>query len=134
MKHKDTEKFESVFSSMKGYKKAKPSKDLFERINQEINTDVSEEMFDDIFNSMKGSVKANPSEGLFQSIKNEISSKESTIILFRRPFISAAAAAAILILNVVTVIQYSQSQNMQSAETVTDIYDNTLMSSYQIYE
>jgi hypothetical protein len=94
----------------------------------------NEDWFDEVFSSMRGHIKASPPNDLFEKINRQINTKEGKIINLRRMSISGAAAAVILIINVFTLYNYTQTSTNQSVENVSDVYDQSLISPYQIYE
>lgn len=89
-----------------------------------------EQWMEDVFNSMKGSKRMQPSADLFAKIENEIS-KSKVIPLFQWKYATAAAAIVIFV-NVTSILYYTQKIETND-NTVSAMYDQSLITTYQIY-
>lgn len=89
-----------------------------------------EQWMEGVFSSMKGSQRMQPSADLFTRIENEIS-KSKVIPLFQWKY-AAAAAAIVIFANITSVLYYTQ--NIETIDnSVSLMYDQSLISTYQIY-
>jgi len=87
---------------------------------------------EDVFHSMQGGEQAQPPKDLFAKIERQIKAPEPKIIQLNH-WKYAAAAAAILLVNVLAVIQYQESlENTAVRSDIKDVYSQTLISTYQI--
>ena len=88
-----------------------------------------------ILQSMEGSKKASPRIDLFKEIEDRISNedqKDYKIIEWR---FYAAAAVVVLLMNTIVLTTYSNSNATIGKEFASmDDYDDTFLSTFQIYE
>jgi len=89
---------------------------------------------EDVFQSMNGSRKANVNPALFAKIEDRILASEVAIIPAFGWKQFAAAAAIILALNTITMINYNKSIKSNDQDIAAIESNNqTLISTYQIY-
>jgi hypothetical protein len=94
-----------------------------------------EKWIEEVFDSLKGSERAKPSADLFAKIENLIDAPEAKIIPMPQWRVAAAAAVAILFLNVFAVQQFRKINRLNNNELVVDsTSDQQLISNYKIYE
>lgn len=91
---------------------------------------------DEVLDSMKGSQRAKPSPELFAKIENQLAPPEIKIIPMRQWSYAVAAAVLVLVLNVFTVRQFTQNNELNAGEMVVSADDSgeSLISNYKIYE
>ena len=97
--------------------------------------DEKEKWMEDVFQSMKSSQRAKPRPDLFVKIQDRIGVGDAKIVPLRQWRYATAAAVLLLLINTVVLI-YSSQQNQVNYEdvTVVNTYNQSLISSYQIYE
>jgi hypothetical protein len=88
---------------------------------------------EDVFNSMKGSNQVEVPDYLLKKIEEEIAQSEPKIIpLFKWKY--AAAAAIIIAINLLSSFIYIEKfEKSYSESNNSEIYDQSLISTYQIY-
>lgn len=93
-----------------------------------------EKWVEEVFQSMKGSQRAKPSPELFSRIQGQIEGSKSNIVPLY-PWRYVAAAVVIVFFNVTALFYYNQPEEVSSGNVmVADVYSQSLISSYQIYE
>ncbi len=97
--------------------------------------DEKEKWKDQVFQSMKGNQRAKPRPELLAQIEDEIARSKTRVVPLPNLRYVAAAAACLLLVNTGALIYYHQ-QTQATSENVTGAgdYEQSLISSYQIYE
>lgn len=93
--------------------------------------DEKEKWMEDVFQSMKGSQRAKPRPELFIKIQNRIGVGDAKIVPLRQWRYAAAVAVLMLVVNTKALVYFNQKQQV-SYEDV-DTYNQSLISTYQIY-
>ncbi|MEZ5044879.1 MAG: hypothetical protein R2828_33615 [Saprospiraceae bacterium] len=97
--------------------------------------DEKEKWMKDVFESMKGSQRAKPKPELFAKIENRIVLSQVKVIPLRQWQYTVVAASFMLLINTTALFFYNQNNQMDYEEVVVvDTYNESLISSYQIYE
>lgn len=93
---------------------------------------------EEVFDSMKSSQRATPSPDLFAKIEEQIETSSGKVISINQWKYAVAAAVLILLINASALIYYNQQdgkyQDTYEDLAVADNYDQSLISSFQIYE
>ena len=96
---------------------------------------IKEKWSEDIFQSIKGSQRAKPRPGLFIKIQNRIEAENTTIVSPLQWKFAAAAAVLLLLMTTSTWVYLSQqNQSNHNNVAAVDIYSQSLINGYQIYE
>ncbi len=94
-----------------------------------------EKWIDSSLHSMKGSQRAKPSPDLFANIKRQIVNLDSQIVPLRQWRYAVASAILILTINTTALLCFNQQKQAEEIDaTVTNNYDRSLISSFQIYK
>ena len=97
--------------------------------------DEKEKWIEDVFQSMKGSQRAKPQPDLFVKIQNRIGVVDAKIVPLHQWRYAAAAAVLILLMNMTALVYFNQQNKVNYEDVaVEDTYNQSLISSYQIYE
>ena len=96
--------------------------------------DDKEKWMEDVFQSMKYSQRAKPRPDLFVKIQNQIGVGGAKIVPLRQWRHAVAVAVILLVVNA-TVMVYFNQQHQVNYEDIANrnIYNQTLISTYQIY-
>lgn len=90
---------------------------------------------ENIFHSMKGSQRAQPPSNLFTKIESQITSSKVKIVPRLSLRFVAVAATLILVLNISALLVYTQQNKAsQMHSALQDSDNNTLITSFQIYD
>lgn len=90
---------------------------------------------ENIFHSMKGSQRVKPQSSLFMEIESQIASSKIKVAPRLPLRYVAIAATLILIINTSALLIYTQqNQKLQMHSTLQDSDNNTLITSFQIYD
>ncbi len=100
-----------------------------------METPKSEQWIEDIFSSMEGSSKARPDSNLFSKIEERLQHTQAPVIAMPNLKYAISAACIILLLNIFTLRQISQSNNDSEFET-RSYSENVshLFSDFNLYE
>ena len=99
-----------------------------------MNSD-KEKWIEGVFGSLQGSRRAKPAVDLFAKIESQIDAQEAKIIPMPQWKIAIAAAAVILVMNVLALQNYVQSIDSQNSELITEeASSQALISNYKLYE
>lgn len=97
--------------------------------------DEKEKWMETVFQSMKGSQRAKPRPDLFAKIQSRIGVVDAKIVPLRQWRYAAAAAVLLLLMNTSVLVYFSQQIQVNYEDiAVVDTYNQSLISSYQIYE
>lgn len=97
--------------------------------------DDKEKWMEEVFQSMKGSRRAKPRPELFAKIEGQIAVSKGKVIPLRQWKYAAAVAALVLFVNVKALLYSNQNDEVFNDDAVVaDVYNQPLISSYQIYE
>jgi len=94
-----------------------------------------EDWIEDVFNSMQGSDSARPDDTLFARIEERIFNDEARIISFKKLRVVAAAAVALILLNVFAVSQNTQS-GISAQENMSEEWSEgqQIFSDFKLYD
>lgn len=97
--------------------------------------DEKEKWMEDVFQSMKGSQRAKPRPDLLVKIQNRIGVVDAKIVPLRQWRYVTAAAILLLLIDMSALVYFSQHNQVNYEDVaVVDTYNQSLISSYQIYE
>lgn len=97
--------------------------------------DEKEKWMKDVLNSMNGSQRTKPKPELFAKIENRIALSKVRVIPRRQWQYTVMTASFILLINTTALFFYNQTNKIDYEEVVVvDTYNESLISSYQIYE
>ena len=97
-------------------------------------TEEKEKWIKEVFDSLQGSQRAKPADDLFARIEREINAGAKIIPIYQWRA-AAAAAAAILCLNIFAMQQYVQNNATDNKELMANgVADQQLISNFNIYE
>ena len=100
-----------------------------------METPKSEQWIEDIFSSMEGSSKAYPDHNLYGEIEERLQHAQAPVIAMIHLKYAISAACIILLLNIFTLRQISQSNNDSEFETNSYSENVThLFSDFNLYE
>lgn len=98
-------------------------------------SDAKEKWMEKVFRSMKGSQRATPSPELFAKIKGQVTGSITKVVPMYQWKYAVAAAALILLVNTAALFYYSNDNGISYENAVAvDTYNQSLISTYQIYE
>jgi len=98
-------------------------------------SDDKEKEIEAIFNSMKDSKRAKPSPELYGKIHKQIFTRSTKVISITQLKKYAAAACFILLLNTIALYSYNlQKGTAEQDVAAVDNYQESLITSYEIYE
>lgn len=97
-----------------------------------------EKWLEEVFNSMEGSQRARPRPELLAKIENQIGDSKANVIALPQLRKYAAAAAVLLLINASALMYYIQnqdlsSQNIAALNVDADLYDESYINSFQLY-
>jgi len=94
-----------------------------------------EKWMDEVLQSMEGSQRAKPKLELFSKIENQILAPQGKVIQFNQWKYAAAAAVLIFLVNTSALMYFNQNVGLTNEDvTITDAYNQSLISMSQIYE
>lgn len=97
--------------------------------------DKKEKWAEEVFQSMKGSQRAKPRPELYVKIENQIAFSKANVVPLYQWRYYAAAAVLILLVNTTALIYFNQNKQVNDENVaIMDTYNQSLISSYQIYE
>ena len=94
--------------------------------------DDKEDWIENIVNSMKGSQRATPNADLLKKIEHQLDLPESRIIPMYQKRIAVAAAAVLLLLNLIEMRAYLRNSNKQPLVEIES--NQRLISNYNLYK
>lgn len=92
-----------------------------------------EQWIDEVFDSLKGHAKAMPPDHLLAKIEGNLTAPEAMIIPIGKYRVAVAAAAMLLLINVLSLYQFSQKAAMSDTELVSG-NSESLISDFNLYD
>lgn len=93
-----------------------------------------EKWMNDVLDSVQGSRRAKPHPELFAKIEAAVYAPQSKVIPIRQWRLFAAAAVCLLMLNIFALRKYAQSNVSAKEWLVENSVEETIISTYQLYE
>ncbi|GAB5554838.1 MAG: hypothetical protein Sapg2KO_44290 [Saprospiraceae bacterium] len=97
--------------------------------------DEKEKWMEEVLQSMKGIQRAKPMPELLTKIENQIASSKMEVVHLRQLRYVAAIIVLLLFVDTIALVYDNQNQQPNNEDVaVMDTYNQSLISSYQIYE